>query len=95
MAKHSAIFDLWGNEIGISDMRGQSAEYDKATSEVVERERLLLEQLKDSPDLLTAYENMDKAVQNLHYEEAKIMYRFGVRYGFSLAMDVFDVNNQE
>ncbi len=91
MEKYSAIFELWAGEMGVGKMQGQSEDYDKLASEVVERERILLDKIKDMPELLAVYKNMDDVLQSFTNEEAKIMYRFGVRFGFLLAMDIFSV----
>ena len=91
MKNYSAIKDMYyGNRGTHSNFKMKNEE--KSVLEVItEYEELLLEKLSQNPELLETYKKLDNAISELTCVENEHFYAEGFRFGFLMAMDIFDI----
>ena len=91
MKKYSAIKDMYyGNRGGHETIKAKDEEM-LALEVVNKNEELLLNKLSQKPDIIELYKKIDSAVGELVLIENEHNYIEGFRFGFLMAMDVFDV----
>ncbi len=91
MKKYSAIKDMfYGNRGGYDTINIKNEEV-LVLDVINESEELLLKKLNQKPDILEIYKKLDKAISELTLIENEHYYIEGFRFGFLMAMDIFDI----
>ncbi|MBO5888701.1 MAG: hypothetical protein J6Q58_01000 [Clostridia bacterium] len=91
MKKYSAIKDMfYGNRgmydtIKIENIEGIDLEV------INKNEKLLLEKLSQNAEVIEIYKKLDSAISELTLIENEHYYIEGFRFGFLMAMDIFDI----
>ena len=58
---------------------------------IIECEEILLKKLSQKPEILEAYKKLDVAMGELACIENERSYAEGYKFGFLMAMDIFDI----
>ena len=91
MKKYSAIKEMYyGNRGGFDTIKNKNEEM-LVLDVINEKEELLLNKLKQKPELLEIYKKLDEAIGELALIENESNYIEGFKFGFLMAMDVFDL----
>ena len=91
MKKYSAIKDMfYGNRSGFDSIRIKNEEV-SVLDVVNENEEFLLKELSLKPEILEIYKRLDNALGEFNLIENEHYYIEGFKFGFLLAMDIFDI----
>ena len=91
MKKYSAIKDMYyGNRGGHDTIKIKKEEL-LVLDVINESEELLLKNLSQTPELLEVYKKLDSAIGELALIENEYHYVEGFKFGFLIAMDIFNV----
>ena len=91
MKKYSAIKDMfYGNRSGFDSIRIKNEEV-SVLDVINENEELLLKELSLKPEILEIYKRLDNALGEFNLIESEHYYIEGLKFGFLLAMDIFDI----
>lgn len=91
MKKYSAIKDMfYGNRSGFDSIRIKNEEV-SVLDVINESEELLLKELSLKPEILEIYKRLDNALGEFNLIENEHYYIEGFKFGFLLAMDIFDI----
>ena len=91
MKKYSAIKDMYyGNRGGIDTIKIKNEEVG-VLDVINESEELLLKKLSQKPETLEIYKKLDSAIGELTLIENEHYYIEGFRFGFLMAIDIFDI----
>ena len=91
MKKYSAIKEMYyGNRGGLDTIKIKN-DVMLVLDAINESEELLLKKLSQRPDVLEIYKKLDGAIGELALIENESNYIEGFKFGFLMAMDVFDV----
>ena len=91
MKRYSAIKNMYyGNRGGFDTIKIKNDE--RLVLDVIsESEELLLGKLSQTPELLEIYKRLDSAVGELSSIENEHNYIEGFKFGFLMAMDIFEI----
>ena len=90
MKKYSAIKDMfYGNRGGYDTVKIKNEEL-LVLDVINENEELLIKKLSQKPEILEIYKKLDGAIGKLALIENEHYYIEGFRFGFLMAMDIFD-----
>ena len=91
MKKYSAIKEMYYGNRGTHDtIRLKNAET-LILKVITENEDILLKKLSQKPEILEIYKKLDGAISELNLIENEHYYIEGFKFGFLMAMDVFDI----
>ena len=91
MKKYSAIKDMYyGNRGGLDNIKLKNEEV-VVLDTINESEKLLLKKLSQKPELLEIYKKLDSALGELTIIENEHYYVEGFRFGFLMAIDIFEI----
>ena len=91
MKNYSAIKDMYyGNRGGHDTIKIKNEEI-SILDVINENEELLLKKLSQKPEILEIYKKLDDALGELNLIENERYYVEGFRFGFLLAMDIFEI----
>lgn len=91
MKKYSAIKEMYyGNRGGQETIKIKDEEL-SVLDVINKNEELLLNTLSKKPEVLEIYKKLDKAIGELTSIENEHHYKEGFRFGFLMAMDIFDI----
>ena len=91
MKKYSAIKEMYyGNRGGLDTIKIKN-DVTLILDAINESEELLLKKLNHKPEILEIYKKLDSAIGELTLIENESYYIEGFKFGFLMAMDVFDV----
>ena len=93
MKKYSALKEMFYGNRGQHDTIKIEDEDVEVLDTIIECEDILKSKLKDNPELLDTYTKLDSAISELNLVEIEHYYIEGFKFGFLMAMDVFDFNN--
>lgn len=85
----SAIEDIYNGKIGKLDQIKISEKYRTQLRAAIEAEKLLIEKLKDYPELLELYRKVSEADEIAYATELRDVYKGAFRFAFLIAVDVF------
>ena len=91
MKKYSAIKDMYYGNRGVHDKFKIGNEEKSVLDVIIEYEEVLLEKLSKEQDVLQIYKKLDNAISELTCIENEHFYAEGFRFGFLMAMDIFDI----
>lgn len=91
MKNFSAIKDMYYGNRGRHDTINLKNEEMLVLDVITENEKLLLENLSQNPKILEIYKKLDSAIGELSLIENEHYYIEGFRFGFLMAMDIFDI----
>ena len=90
MKKYSAIKDMYyGNRGGHDTIKIENEAV--VLDDINECENLLLKKLSEKPEVLEIYKKLDNAIGELNCIENEHYYIEGFRFGFLMAMDIFNI----
>ena len=89
--KNSAIKDMYYGNRGKLDTIKINNEEVLVLDVINDTEELLLKKLSQEPEILEIYKKLDNAISELSIIENEHFYIEGFRFGFLMAMDIFDV----
>ena len=92
MGKYSAIREMYYGNRGQHDTIVIDDEEVKCLDVITECEEMLINELKKTVNLLKIFESYQEAVFDLNSIENEHYYAEGFRFGFLMAMDIFDYN---
>ena len=92
MSKYSAIREMFYGNRGQKDTVQIEDEDVKVLDDIIECDDYLRDKLSSTPELLEKYKKFDDAVSELGLIENDHYFAEGFRFGFLMAMDVFDFN---
>ncbi len=91
MKKYSAIKDMYyGNRGGHDTIKIKNEEV-SVLDVIIECEDLLFKKLGQNPEILEIYKKLDYAIGELTCIENEHYYIEGFRFGFLMAMDIFNI----
>lgn len=91
MKKYSALKDMYyGNRGGHDNFKIKNEEV-LILDVIAECEELLLKKLVQKPEIMEVYKRLDKAIGELACIENEHYYTEGFRFGFLMAMDIFEI----
>ena len=91
MVKYSAIKDMYYGNRGVHDKFKIGNEEKSVLDVIIEYEEVLLQKLSKEQDVLQIYKKLDSAISELTCIENERYYIEGFRFGFLMAMDIFDI----
>ncbi len=91
MKKYSAIKDMYYGNRGVHDKFKIESEEQSVLDFVIKCEDALLKKLSKNPDILETYKKLDNAISELTCIENEHYYTEGFRFGFLMAMDIFEI----
>ncbi len=91
MKKYSAIKEMYYGNRGPYDTIKIKNNETLVLNVINESEELLLKKLSQKPEILEIYKKLDNAIGELNLIENEHYYIEGFRFGFLMAMDVFDI----
>ncbi len=91
MKKYSAIKDMYYGNRGGHDIIKIKNEEVLVLDVINESEKLLIKKLSKKLEILEIYKKLDGAIGELTLIENEHYYKEGFRFGFLMAMDVFDL----
>ena len=92
MKKYSAIREMFYGNRGQNDTIQIEDEDVKVLDVIIECDDYLRDKLSISPELLEKYKKFDDAKSDLSSIENEHYFAEGFRFGFLMAIDVFDYN---
>ena len=92
MKKYSAIKEMFYGNRGQNDTIQIEDEDVKVLDVIIECDDYLRDKLSSTPELLEKYKKFDDAVSELGLIENEHYFAEGFRFGFLMAMDVFNYN---
>ena len=91
MKKYSAIKEMFYGNRGVNE----TIKFDKDDviflDAITKNEELLLKRLDSMPDALEIYKKLDNAISEYYLLESERYYVEGFKFGFLMAMDVFNI----
>ena len=94
MKKYSAIREMFYGNRGQNDTVQIEDEDVKVLDVITECDDYLRNKLSSAPELFEKYKKFDDAVSELGLIENEHYFAEGFRFGFLMAMDVFDYNER-
>ena len=91
MKKYSAIKDMYYGNRGVHDKFKIENEEQSVLDVIIECEEVLLKKLSQNSEILETYKKLDNAISELTSIENEHYYTEGFRFGFLLAMDMFEI----
>ncbi|MBO5851914.1 MAG: hypothetical protein J6R29_06245 [Clostridia bacterium] len=91
MKKYSAIKEMYYGNRGSYDTIKIKDNETLVLNVINESEELLLKKSSQKPEILKIYKKLDNALGELNLIENEHYYIEGFRFGFLMAMDVFDI----
>ena len=91
MKKYSAIKDMYYGNRGVHDKFKIENEEKSVLDVIIEYEEVLLQKLSKEQDVLQIYKKLDSAISELTCIENEHYYIEGFKFGFLMAMDIFDI----
>ena len=92
MKKYSAIREMFYGNRGQNDTIQIEDEDVKVLDVIIECDDYLRDKLTSTPELYEKYKKFDDAVSELGLIENEHYFAEGFRFGFLMAIDVFDYN---
>ena len=94
MKKYSAIREMFYGNRGQNDTIQIEDEDVKVLDVIIECDDYLRDKLSSTPDLFEKYKKFDDAVSELGLIENEHYFAKGFRFGFLMAIDVFDCDKR-
>ena len=94
MKKYSAIREMFYGNRGQNDTIQIEDEDVKVLDVITECDDYLRDKLSSTPDLFEKYKKFDDAISELGLIENEHYFAEGFRFGFLMAIDVFDFNKR-
>ena len=94
MGKYSAIREMFYGNRGQNDTIQIEDEDVKVLDVITECDDYLRDKLSSTPDLFEKYKKFDDAISELGLIENEHYFAEGFRFGFLMAIDVFDFNKR-
>ncbi len=91
MKKYSAIKDMYYGNRGVNETIKIENEEKLVLSAIIKNEELLFKKLSQKPKILKIYKKLENAIGELTLIENERYYIEGFRFGFLMAMDVFEI----
>ena len=91
MKKYSAIKDMYYGNRGVRDKFKIESEEKSVLDVIIKCEDTLLKKLNQNPEILEIYKKLDNAISELTCIENERYYIEGVKFGFLMAMDIFEI----
>ncbi len=91
MKNYSAIKDMFYGNRGKHDSIKIKNEEISVLDIINESEELLIKKLNEQPELLKIYKKLDNAISKLSLIEIEHYYIEGFKFGFLMAIDIFDI----
>ena len=91
MKKYSAIKDMYYGNRGVHETIKIENEEKLVLSAIIKNEELLFKKLSKKPKILKIYKKLENAIDELTLIENERYYIEGFRFGFLMAMDVFEI----
>lgn len=92
MIKYSALKEMYYGNRGQYDTVIIEKAHLKILDTIVECDDMLRDKLKERPELLEIYNKFDDALSELNSIENENFYIEGFKFGFLMAIDVFNFN---